>query len=132
MPNGDTLVLPHSPTPEQIHHNTGDAGDTDETSNTGETSDTGNTGKTGNTSVTGDTSKTGDTGKIDSEASDIELDTEHVITNYNNKVYCRYYLCAEEGYGSAWVSKNTLTRYMKAQNSIAIHTELSSSEFSLD
>ncbi|CAG8785153.1 16158_t:CDS:1, partial [Racocetra persica] len=43
----------------------------------------------------------------DSEASDIELDTEHVITDHNNKVYCKYHLCAEEGYGSAWVSKNT-------------------------
>ncbi|CAG8651411.1 9750_t:CDS:2 [Dentiscutata erythropus] len=46
-------------------------------------------------------------GRKNSEASDIELDTEHVITDNNNKVYCRCYLCAEEGYGGAWISKNT-------------------------
>ncbi|CAG8647990.1 5179_t:CDS:2, partial [Gigaspora rosea] len=33
----------------------------------------------------------------DSEASDIELDTKYVITDHNNKVYCR---CYKEGYGS--------------------------------
>ncbi|RIB29958.1 hypothetical protein C2G38_2055273, partial [Gigaspora rosea] len=27
----------------------------------------------------------------DSEASDIELDTKYVITDHNNKVYCRCY-----------------------------------------
>ncbi|CAG8842454.1 30980_t:CDS:1, partial [Racocetra persica] len=65
----------------------------------------------------------------DSEDFDIELDTEHVITNHNNKVYCRCHLCAKEGYSSAWVSKNIRTRHMKAQNSIAIHTKPSSSKF---
>jgi hypothetical protein len=49
-----------------------------------------------------------------SEASSIELDLEISDNDHANKVYCRCFLCAEEGHGGAWVSKNTRTRHMKS------------------
>lgn len=38
-----------------------------------------------------------------------------ISDNHTNQVYCRCSLCAENGYGGAWVSRNTRSRHMKTE-----------------
>lgn len=71
-----------------------------------------------------------------STVSTIELDIEVSDGDHTNQVYCRCSLCAERGYGSAWVSRNTRSRHMKAEHMQQIHqpqySESSSSELTSD
>jgi hypothetical protein len=38
-----------------------------------------------------------------------------ISDDHTNQVYCRCSLCAEEGYGGAWISRNTRSRHMKRE-----------------
>jgi len=39
-----------------------------------------------------------------------------ISNDHTNQVYCRCSLCAEKGYGGAWVSRNTRSRHMKSEH----------------
>ncbi|CAB5353184.1 unnamed protein product [Rhizophagus irregularis] len=57
-----------------------------------------------------------------------------ISDNHTNQVYCRCSLCAENGYGGAWVSRNTRSRHMKTerenryQYSKPLNSELTSND----
>ena len=69
----------------------------------------------------------------ESESSVMEISDDHT-----NQVYCRCSLCAEKGYGGAWVSRNTCSRHMKTerthrhQYSKLFNSELTSDKYSTD
>jgi len=53
--------------------------------------------------------------------------------NHKNQAYCRCSMCAENGYGGAWVSRNTRSRHMKAERTRQQqYSESSNSELTSD
>ncbi|CAG8777408.1 25850_t:CDS:1, partial [Racocetra persica] len=50
----------------------------------------------------------------ESNISIIELDLISTA-DHENKVYCKYFLCANKDYSGAWVSKSIQVRHKKAQ-----------------
>lgn len=59
-----------------------------------------------------------------------------IDNNHKNQAYCRCSMCAEDGYGGAWVSRNTRSRHMKAERTRQQHkyseSESSNSELTSD